>query len=274
MAFDNTISVSKKILEGLKEFTAALESGRPVTEQLTCRTVELNQVVQHGSRRAVRDVSDLVDQIRTLGFAMLPDVVDNETLVSLTVALEPWSENQDARARGGLRNLFTLVPATRALAISNPLLAIARSVLGDHARPVRAILFDKTPAANWKVAWHQDLTIAVMEPCPAGGYQAGYRAWSTKAGVTHVQPPISVLENMLTLRLHLDPCGPDNGPLRVIPRSHLAGRLNAEEIAAWQTRGTPQECCLSAGGLLAMRPLLLHASSAATTPTQPPRDPC
>ena len=211
------------------------------------------------------------DQIRTLGFAMLPDVVANKALASLMAALEPWSENQDARARGGLRNLFTLVPATRALAISNPLLAIAQAMLGDNARPVRAILFDKTPAANWKVAWHQDLTIAVLEPCPASGgqvgYQAGYQAWSTKAGVTHVQPPISVLENMLTLRLHLDPCGPDNGPLRVTPGSHLAGRLNAEAIAEWQTRGTPQACCLPPGGLLAMRPLLLHASSAATTPT-------
>jgi hypothetical protein len=32
-----------------------------------------------------------------------------------------------------------------------------------------------------------------------------------------VHPPAEILDKMLTLRVHLDDCGEENGPLRVIP---------------------------------------------------------
>jgi ectoine hydroxylase-related dioxygenase (phytanoyl-CoA dioxygenase family) len=129
--------------------------------------------------------------------------------------------------------------------------------------PVRALLFDKTPDANWKVAWHQDLSIAVAERRAT----PGFTGWSLKEGVWHVQPPACVLERMITLRIHLDNCGPDNGPLKVIPGSHCEGRLSRERIEWWKTHCKIVECHVPAGGALLMRPLLLHASSPAMKPS-------
>jgi len=135
-------------------------------------------------------------------------------------------------------------------------------VLGRAAFPIRAILFDKTEGANWKVSWHQDLTIAVRERRDV----PGYGPWSSKQGVVHVQPPVTVLEQMLAVRLHVDESGAGNGPLRVLPGSHRVGKLRDEEIPAWQRRTSDELCLVPRGGALVMRPLLLHASSPATEP--------
>jgi len=139
---------------------------------------------------------------------------------------------------------------------------LAEMVLGPNPVAVRALVFDKRPGANWKVSWHQDLTIAVKERREL----AGFGSWTTKAGIPHVQPPSTVLDRMLTLRLHLDPCGPDNGPVRVMPGSHRHGRVSAGQIDEYRAGQGFFECVAQRGDVLAMRPLLLHASSAATSP--------
>lgn len=130
-------------------------------------------------------------------------------------------------------------------------------MVGQRYFPVRGLLFDKTPESNWKVPWHQDLSIAVAARVEA----PGFGPWSVKDGVVHVQPPVEVLETMITLRLHLDDCGPDNGPLRVLPGTHALGK-----VAAPPENVSEVVCCLPAGGALLMRPLLLHASSPAVAP--------
>ena len=160
-----------------------------------------------------------------------------------------------------MRNLFE-VQAVRALGKSRAIREIVEEVLGPGARAVRGLLFDKTASANWKVAWHQDLLITVCERRE----MAGYGPWSVKAGVPHVQPPAKVLEKMLTLRLHLDDCGEDNGPLRVLAGSHRAGILTGEQIDAWRENNDSNTCLVPRGGVLVMHPLLLHASSAAKKP--------
>lgn len=119
----------------------------------------------------------------------------------------------------------------RELARSPEVRALVEPLLGAGAFAVRGILFDKTPDANWKVAWHQDLTIAVRERREV----EGFGPWSEKAGVVHVQPPAAVLEQMVTVRLSLGPCGPGNGPVCVIPGSHAHGRLSAEEVQRRRT---------------------------------------
>ena len=134
------------------------------------------------------------------------------------------------------------------------------AVLGPHCFAVRAILFDKTPTANWKVVWHQDLTIAVRERASV----LGFGPWSEKDGVAHVQPPETLLERMLAVRLHLDDCGADNGPVRVLPGSHRVGRLSAGAIDQWRGAREEVACLAERGAILAFRPLLLHASSPAT----------
>jgi hypothetical protein len=202
------------------------------------------------------------------GYAIATDVVGPDIVRSLIDATTNAGDDdgsavrEKAGRRYAVRNLMSLVPAVRALARGAAMRALVDPVLGAGAVPVRALLFDKTPGANWKVAWHQDLSIAV-----AGRVEVpGFGPWSAKAGVQHVQPPVELLRDLLTVRLHLDDCGPDNGPLLVLPGSHAAGVLSPEAVREWRRRVPPVACHVPAGGALLMRPLLLHASSAATAP--------
>ncbi|MDF1751215.1 MAG: phytanoyl-CoA dioxygenase family protein [Verrucomicrobiales bacterium] len=130
----------------------------------------------------------------------------------------------------------------------------------DGRKCVRSLLFDKTPQKNWPVAWHQDMTIAVAERRDV----PGYGPWSVKEGVTCVQPPVEVLESMVTIRIHLDDTNADNGALKVIPGSHTRGRILQNEIV--NLIGNCEICACRAGDILLMSPLILHASSRSIVP--------
>lgn len=199
------------------------------------------------------------------GFAVVPGIAAPDAVDRLLDALAEVDTSAAIARRGSVhavRNLLQAVPRVRGLARSPAVRALVEPVLGAGCFVVRGILFDKTPEANWKVAWHQDLTIAVREPREA----PGFGPWSEKAGIAHVQPPAEVLERMLTVRVHLDECGPENGPVQVIPGSHRAGRLAPGEIDRWRERATAVACTSPRGGALVMRPLILHASSPSTLP--------
>ena len=167
-------------------------------------------------------------------------------------------------AKYGIRNLLAKAPEIRDLANAPRIKALVDPVLGPNAFPVRAIFFDKVPAANWGVPWHQDLTIAVKKRIDIDGYGA----WSVKAGVPHVQPPAEVLRGMLTLRIHLDDANESNGALIVVPGSHLMGRLASEQIARLVEHSQSRLCEVQAGDVLAMRPLLVHASRTGPAPAR------
>lgn len=208
---------------------------------------------------------ELVERVRRAGFAVVPGVLDERTVSSFEERLEAVEGGEGVLRRGGvyaIRNLLEVLPAARKLAHSSAVRALVEPVLGADCFPVRGVLFDKTPAAPWKVAWHQDLTVAVRERVEA----EGFGPWSIKAGVVHVQPPARVLEGVLAVRLHLDDCDESNGPLKVLPGSHLSGRLDAEEIAHWREHVRPSTCVVPRGGAVLMRPLLLHSSPAPRLP--------
>ncbi len=209
--------------------------------------------------------TDYTEAIRRDGFAVVPAVATNDEIDMLLPAVAAVDHEGAIERRGSLhavRNLLEAVPEVRTLTRSAAVRALVEPVLGPGAFVVRAILFDKTPDANWKVAWHQDLTIAVRERREV----PGFGPWSEKAGIPHVQPPPEVLERMLTVRVHLDDCGPENGPVQVIPGSHLHGRLGPEEVQRWRRERDPVFCTSPRGGALVMRPLVLHASSPAAVP--------
>lgn len=128
------------------------------------------------------------------------------------------------------------------------------------ARPVRAVMFDKSPAANWTVGWHQDRTIPVRERRET----AGFGPWSLKDGVVHVAPPFEVLVRMITLRLHLDAVDPDNAPLRVALGSHRLGRVAAGDAQERASTMEQQVCLADAGDIWAYRTPILHASDRAS----------
>ena len=133
---------------------------------------------------------------------------------------------------------------------------LARGLTSDKARPVRAVMFDKSPAANWVVAWHQDRTIPVRERIEV----PGFGPWSTKAGIVHVAPPFELLARMVTLRLHLDDVDETNAPLRIAIESHRLGRVEAPDAAAKAEQMDQAVCLASAGDIWAYRTPILHTS--------------
>jgi ectoine hydroxylase-related dioxygenase (phytanoyl-CoA dioxygenase family) len=186
-----------------------------------------------------------------------------DTLARELSALHQQRTESVKNRLGGLRNLLRLLPQVNEIANSPEIKAILEEHLAKSAFPVRALFFDKTPAANWRVAWHQDLTIAVLERVETPDFEA----WSLKEGITHVQPSRRILEGMSTIRLHLDDCNADNGALKVIPGTHLGGKLDSERIKHLSENGGIHICEVPKGGALLMRPLLLHASSPAINPS-------
>jgi ectoine hydroxylase-related dioxygenase (phytanoyl-CoA dioxygenase family) len=196
----------------------------------------------------------MCDELSIDGFNILPKVVSVDRIDSASAALAALDP------RHGLRNLLRNCPAVAALA--QELRPRVTPILGEGAFPVRGLFFDKIPGANWEVSWHQDLSVAVAERVET----PGFGGWSVKQGVLHVQAPSNLLENMLTLRVHLDDCDTDNGPLRVLRGSHRHGRLNDDQIEQLKRTSDEVTCPVPAGGALLMRPLLLHASSPAKIP--------
>jgi ectoine hydroxylase-related dioxygenase (phytanoyl-CoA dioxygenase family) len=207
-----------------------------------------------------------VDEFDRNGFEILKDVLPREKCDALADELSAVHRQQRQSAKnrlGGVRNLLRRLPQINDIANSTKIKQILEGRLERPAFPVRALFFDKTADANWRVAWHQDLAIAVAERIETPQFDG----WSIKEGITHVQPPGRILQGMATIRLHLDDCDATNGALKVIPCSHLKGKLNALEIKEWLGNGTIFTCEVPKGGALLLRPLLLHASSPAERPS-------
>jgi ectoine hydroxylase-related dioxygenase (phytanoyl-CoA dioxygenase family) len=150
-------------------------------------------------------------------------------------------------------------PVVAALAQSDRLCAIARQALGDSAVPFRATLFEKAGYANWLVVWHQDTALPLTSQLD----DPGWGPWSVKDGIIYAHAPTWALSPVIALRIHLDASTSENGPLRVIPASHLAGVLTDEQVTVFAHTHQQVECLVGRGGVLAMRPLLIHASSKA-----------
>ncbi len=181
------------------------------------------------------------------GFEIVLSVVSDDDVRRLR---EQLVSNGAAGVRGLLAH-----PLVREIALR--LASLMSEKLGAPSKAVRAIFFDKTLETNWLVPWHQDLTITVAEKHD----MSGFGPWSVKDGAHHVQPPVSVLEQMLTIRLHLDDCDETNGALQVLPGSHRDGRIDAVTIQQARKRVELFVCGARAGDALLMRPMLLHASS-------------
>lgn len=140
--------------------------------------------------------------------------------------------------------------------------SLAAALANRPVKSVRILFFDKTPDSNWGVPWHQDRTIAVRQRHEMDGYGP----WTSKNGVTHVEPPVTILERMLTLRLFVDDCGPENGPLEVACGSHRCGRVPADEVREIVQRSEIFAATGRSGDVLAMRLLAIHSSKRAKSP--------
>jgi ectoine hydroxylase-related dioxygenase (phytanoyl-CoA dioxygenase family) len=203
-------------------------------------------------------VSDLADS--PLGYAIIGSAISE---LSLNAVVHSLAESMTEGGRAGHRHLMR-VPAVRRLAMDTELRQIASRFIGQPAIPFKATLFDKSSTANWLVAWHQDISLPVHRQVES----IGWTNWSIKDGVIFGQAPAEVLEKIVALRVHLDGSTTGNGPLRVLPGTHRHGRLTAEEIARFAREVAPVECLARAGGVVAMRPLLIHSSTKSTSGAQ------
>jgi hypothetical protein len=165
------------------------------------------------------------------------------------------------QVRAGTR-LHGDVGLARLLSCEGAIGRLASLQQGKGARPARAILFDKSPQTNWGLGWHQDRTIAVRDRRDV----PGFGPWSVKRGVPHVAPPISLLERMLTIRVHLDDVPSDNAPLLVAPGSHRFGRISEGKIAEVVKACGIQSCLAGAGDVWLYATPILHASEASRRP--------
>ena len=186
------------------------------------------------------------------GFALLPALVTEAELASIEAAM---TQHDGVGSRDLLDQPWCAGLARRLIGDA----LVAGAIPCTHV-PVQCTSFEKSVERNWLVAVHQDVAIPVAarvdHPALAG--------WSNKAGTWFVQPPVSVLEQLVALRLHVDDCGVDDGPLSVVAGSHGLGRLGDEEAVAVRDARGIVACPVPRGGAMLMRPLLLHASSKAT----------
>lgn len=175
-----------------------------------------------------------------------------------TRILDVLSQNINHRTRAGARNLMA-IPEIRDFSADARLLAICERIVGRNMIPFKATLFEKTGKANWLVAFHQD-TALPLEQCAEGD---GWGPSSKKQGVNFVHAPTWALSQVLALRIQLDASVSTNGPLRVIPGSHHNRLIAEDEFEPYMAAGNVTECTAGKGSVIAMSPLILHASSKA-----------
>lgn len=187
------------------------------------------------------------------GFAILPGVFSREHLDAL---LQKINELAPRRSRAGVRHALKLAPVAE-LAQRSQMIALAREVLGPDAFPFRATLFDKSPGANWLVVWHQDTALPLRSRLEVDGWGP----WSVKEGIHYAHAPTSALSQVVALRVSFDDSTLENGPLRVLPGTHTLGVLSDEGVHELATRAVPVDCIVPKGGVMIMRPLVIHASS-------------
>ena len=187
------------------------------------------------------------------GFAIIRDVLSTQDIAGI---LHDLQDTNLQRSRAGVRHAFDSA-GIRRFSRNPQLLSMARDVLGEDTFPFRATLFDKSSAANWLVVWHQDTALPIQERHDT----PGWGPWSVKEGVIYAHAPADALSQILALRVHLDDSSENNGPLRVLPATHTQGVLSDDAMRLLATQVAPVDCLVPRGGVLAMRPLLVHASS-------------
>lgn len=156
--------------------------------------------------------------------------------------------------------LFSVEGLSSFVEADGPIGLLAAQRLGAAAKPVRALLFDKTPSANWSLGWHQDRVVAVRERKDV----EGFGPWTRKHGALHVAPPFEVLARMLTLRVHIDSAPETNAPLLVAPGSHRRGRITEADIPAVVSACGVVACLAEAGDVWTYATPILHASERAS----------
>lgn len=157
-----------------------------------------------------------------------------------------------------IRQLLKSIPELSHFIFNSKLKELIFSLYKSDYFLTKAIYFDKPTKSNWFVPYHQDLSISVNKKADLENYVN----WTFKKNQYGVQPPIEILNDTITIRIHLDYTNENNGALKVIPKSHLNGiiRTNSEQ---WNIKNE-KVIEMKRGGIMLMKPLILHASNKTT----------
>lgn len=214
----------------------------------------------------MHNYQDIAEMIANKGFATVEAVYSNAEIDGLLQVLAQIDSDKATFRKTAdlfaIRQFLKEVPSAVPLIFTPTLTTIISKVFGRDYFVVKSIYFDKPSASNWFVAYHQDLTISVdnKQQVP------GFGPWTIKQNQFAVQPPLAILEDNFTIRIHLDDTDADNGALKVVPQSHLKGIYRPETIN-WEEE-TEVICPVKKGGIMFMKPLLLHASNKTTNQAQ------
>lgn len=189
------------------------------------------------------------DQLNNLGFFIKENYFTEEQIINIEKALDAVEVFDYSVGAGNLMHvceyLLTLViPDIHSLLPSN------------NYKIVKAFILDKTQESNWTMPWHQDLLITVQKQIET----EGYTNWINYGNIPHVQPPLALLEQLITIRIHLDDCDQENGAMQVIAATHQRGKMNQPDIDAAVHREPTICCAVNRKGIMVYKPLLLHYS--------------
>lgn len=210
----------------------------------------MRKIVEHKNIIADKGFSVISNVFSTEEIRKISDVIQN-----IDTSKETFRKSEDLFA---IRQFLKEIPEVKDLIFNDNLKEIIKDIFGGKYFVVKSIYFDKPEKSNWYVAYHQDLTISVDKKVQLDNFGP----WTTKQNQFAVQPPLEILENIFTIRIHLDDTGENNGALKVVPKSHAKGIYRPETID-WNVE-TENICSVEKGGLMIMKPLLLHGSNRTT----------
>lgn len=211
---------------------------------------------------SVKNLETYKSHIHEYGFTVINRVFSPEEIEKITNALQNIDTSKETFRKSedlfAIRQFLKEVPEIKDLIFNDKIKKIIREIFGEKYFIVKSIYFDKPETSNWYVAYHQDLTISVDKKLDV----PGFGPWTTKQNQFAVQPPLDILENIYTIRIHLDDTDENNGALKVVPGSHAKGIYRPETID-W-TVETEEICNVEKGGVMIMKPLTLHGSNRTT----------
>jgi ectoine hydroxylase-related dioxygenase (phytanoyl-CoA dioxygenase family) len=196
------------------------------------------------------------------GYFIIPGIFSPEEIELLLAEINAANQSRPAFRKQNdlfaIRRFFKEVPSAAGLVFNAKLRNLISGLFGEEYFVVKSIYFDKPGVSNWFVAYHQDLTISVDQKTEL----AGFGPWTLKMDQFAVQPPLSFLQDNFTIRIHLDDTNENNGALKVISGSHGRGIFRKGNIEKEDIK--EEICCVPAGGIMIMKPLLLHSSARTT----------
>ncbi|UUV22809.1 phytanoyl-CoA dioxygenase family protein [Paenimyroides aestuarii] len=202
------------------------------------------------------------DSLNNKGFSIVEGIYTDTEIESIISCIDKADQTKTTFRKSvdlfAIRQVLKEIPEMIPFVFNDNLRKLIAHIVGNDYFIVKSIYFDKPEKSNWYVAYHQDLTISVDKKAEI----ENFINWTKKQNQFAVQPPISVLENITTLRIHLDETNSENGALKVIENSHSKGIYRAENIDWKNEKETT--CDVAKGGVMLMKPLLLHSSGKTT----------